>query len=312
MIISASRRTDIPALYSDWFFLRLSEGFAYVRHPMHPRRVYRVSLLPENVDGFVFWTKNPLPMLDRLHLLSAYPYYFQFTLTPYGSDVEANLPSKEDAILPAFLRLAEKVGPERIIWRYDPILLNAKYTPEAHLEAFDRLARRLSGYAKQCTISFLDFYPKIARAVEPLRLFPIPDEAKIRLAGQISAVAAEYGIAVTACAESLDLSAWGVGKACCVDGRIFEQITGMPYKKDKDKGQRPECRCVPSVDIGAYNTCTHGCRYCYANYSATSTRKNAGNFRPDSPLLCGTVSTQDVVTERKAESARLTQISLFE
>ncbi|HHX71703.1 MAG TPA: DUF1848 domain-containing protein [Clostridiales bacterium] len=312
MIISASRRTDIPALYTDWFFNRLSQGFAFVRHPMQPRRISRVSLSPKDVEGIVFWTKNPYPMLNRLDLLSAYPYYFQFTLTPYENHVEANLPSKENVLIPAFLRLSEKIGPGRVIWRYDPILLSRRYTIEAHLEAFNRMARRLAGYTEQCTISFLDYYQKIARAVSSLHLTPILEDTKVQLAKEIAAIARSYGIAVNACAEPLDLSPYGIGKACCIDGRIFGKITGNRYKTGKDKGQRPECLCVPSIDIGAYNTCTNGCRYCYASFNTASTRENARRCNVDSPLLCGTVSELDMIAERKIESALEMQISLWE
>ena len=144
MIVSVSRRTDIPAFYADWFFRRLKEGFVLVRNPMNVHQVSRVRLDAEAAEGFVFWTKNPAPMLDRLHLLQNRAYYFQFTLTSYGLDVETCLPSKGRVLLPAFQRLAEIVGPERVLWRYDPILLNDVYTPEVHLRRFEALAKRLA------------------------------------------------------------------------------------------------------------------------------------------------------------------------
>lgn len=158
MIISASRRTDIPTYYSDWFFNRIKEGFVFVRNPMNAHQISRIDLRPDVVDGIVFWTKNPLPMLDRLDLLKEYTYYFQFTLTSYGEDVESNIPSKSNVIIPSFQRLSDKLGPERVIWRYDPIFLSQKYSIDYHIHYFEMLAKRLSLYTKKCTISFLDYY----------------------------------------------------------------------------------------------------------------------------------------------------------
>ena len=172
MIVSASRRTDIPAFYSRWFFNRLREGYVLVRNPAAPRRISRISLGPEDVDGIVFWTKNPAPMLDKLDLLREYAYYFQFTLTPYGREVESGLPSKNQVILPAFQRLADKVGPERVIWRYDPIFLSRTYTLDHHLRTFEKMARRLAPFTNKCIISFLDYYHDTARKMADLELLP--------------------------------------------------------------------------------------------------------------------------------------------
>ena len=157
MIISASRRTDIPTYYFEWFFNRINDGYVCVRNPMNIHQISKVSLSPEVVDGIVFWTKNPIPMMKRLHELdSRYMYYFQFTLNSYGKDVEANIPSKNDVIIPAFQDLSRMIGAERVIWRYDPIMLTDKYTIDYHVEYFEKIAKRLSGYTKKCIISFVD------------------------------------------------------------------------------------------------------------------------------------------------------------
>ena len=144
MIISASRRTDIPNYYSEWFFNRIKEGYVLVRNPMNISQVSKISLSPDVVDGIVFWTKNPLPILDRLEELREYTYYFQFTLTPYGKDVEPNVPSKNDLIIPSFRKLSERIGKERVVWRYDPILFNDKYTMDYHIKYFKALAAKLT------------------------------------------------------------------------------------------------------------------------------------------------------------------------
>lgn len=164
MILSASRRTDIPNYYSDWFLHRIEEGFVYVRNPMNPHQISKINLSPEVVDCIVFWTKNPKPMLDRLAELKAYSYYFQFTLTGYGTDIEAGVPHKKESIIPTFQSLSGKIGKEKVIWRYDPILFTDKYTPEYHLKAFEQIASALHGYTNKCVISFVDTYVKNKKA----------------------------------------------------------------------------------------------------------------------------------------------------
>lgn len=173
MIISASRRTDIPTYYSEWLFNRLREEYVLVRNPMNAHQISRISLSPDVVDGLVLWTKNPISMLDRLHELEKYNFYFQFTLNSYGKDVEPNIPSKNDTIIPAFIRLSKAVGRDRVIWRYDPILFNADYTMEYHCKFFKKLAAMLSEYTEKCTVSFIDLYKNTARNVQPLhKLYP--------------------------------------------------------------------------------------------------------------------------------------------
>ena len=157
MIISASRRTDIPTYYSDWFLNRVKAGYVYVRNPMNVHQISQISLSPEVVDGIVFWTKNPIPMLDKLDALKDYMYYFHFTLNSYSADVEKNIPSKSKAIIPAFQRLSDLIGPDRVIWRYDPIFLSETYTMDYHVHYFEELAKRLAPYTKNAQSVFLTF-----------------------------------------------------------------------------------------------------------------------------------------------------------
>lgn len=154
MILSASRRTDIPNYYSEWFFNRIREGFVYVRNPMNAQQVSKIDITPKVVDCIVFWTKNPEPMLDRLDELASYKYYFQFTLTGYGKDMECNVPHKKEKMIPIFQELSKKIGTKKVIWRYDPILFTKKYTPEYHLKAFEQIATALQGYTEKCVVSF--------------------------------------------------------------------------------------------------------------------------------------------------------------
>lgn len=307
MIISASRRTDIPAYYSAWFLNRVRAGYVHVRNPMNFHQISKISLTPDVVDGMVFWTKNPLPMLDKLPFFHEYMYYFQFTLTSYGTDVESHVPNKNKVIIPAFQRLSELIGPERVIWRYDPIFLTETYTLAYHIRYFEKLARRLAPYTKRCTISFLDSYKKIEKNMASLGQIVLTPEQQIQLAKDLAEIARDCGLQVDACAEGSALRQLGIAHARCVDNRLLEHLLGCPLDMKKDKNQRAECGCAESVDIGAYNTCSHGCRYCYANYSERSVTANRGKHIPESPLLIGEAGEGDTITERKMLSCKVNQ-----
>lgn len=298
MIISASRRTDIPACYSDWFYQRIREGFVLTRNPMRFHQVSKVILSPEAVDGIVFWTKNPAPMMDRLDELNAYTYYFQFTLTSYGKDIEPYVPVKSSELIPTFLRLSDKIGPERVVWRYDPILLSEKYTVDYHLEYFHEIAKRLMGYTNKCIISFVDRYRNTDTNLGAFGLADMDDDTKRKLVESIYKTAHGFKMAVETCAEEIDLKAYGIGHAKCIDGGLLGKLRGYPLKVSKDKNQRPHCGCDASVDIGMYNTCKNGCRYCYANYNTGALKTAADSHDPSSPLLMGSIGEDDIIKER--------------
>ena len=321
MILSVSRRTDVPNYYSEWFYNRIKEGFVYVQNPMNPRQVSKIVLTPEVVDCIVFWTKNPEPMLSRLPELADYNYYFQFTLTSYGRDVECNVPHKKEKMIPVFKRLSEQIGIRRVIWRYDPILFNKVYTPEYHLKAFSQIAEALNGHADKCVISFVDTYTKNQKAMRDLGVYELGELVREQgdregltlemFSQKLSEIARANRMAIAACAESLNLQHCGITHSCCVDQRLIEEIIGYPLKVKKDKNQRSECGCVESIDIGTYNTCLNGCVYCYANHSPESVRKNCGLYDVNSPLLCGKILTEDKISEREVKSLREEQIRLF-
>lgn len=298
MIISVSRRTDIPACHADWFFRRLQEGFVLVRHPMNPRRVSRVRLSPDVVDGFVFWTKNPLPMLERLSLLKEYAYYFQFTLTPYGRDAEPGLPSKRDVLIPAFRKLSSLLGRHRVIWRYDPVFLSRTYTFEYHVRWFERLAALLAPCTEKCVISFLDFYRDTRSSMASLGLRNFPPEMQENLVGKLADAAHAYGLRVESCAENMDLSRFGIAHGRCVDADLIGRTGNVSLKVNRDGNQRPACGCAQSIDIGAYGSCRQGCLYCYAGAG----RAGEEGQNSDSPLLIGTLHREDVVTDRVMHS----------
>lgn len=312
MILSVSRRTDIPSFYSDWFFNRIKEGYLYVRNPMNPHQVSKINITPELVDCIVFWTKNPEPMLERLEELSDYQYYFQFTLTGYGKDVETNLPHKKEIMIPIFQKLSEKIGSKRVIWRYDPILFSKTYTPEYHLKAFEQIASGLCGYTEKCVISFVDSYAKIQKNMQELGVYE-PDEDKLsEFARELAKIAKNNQMQIASCAEMIDLASYGVEHNCCIDKKLIEEIIGCKLKVQKDKNQRGECGCVESIEVGTYNTCKNGCKYCYANHSPASVAENSRRYDIHSPILCGTITEEDKITERKVSSLKEGQISLFQ
>lgn len=312
MILSVSRRTDIPNYYSEWFFNRLKDEFLYVRNPMNFHQISEIKISPDVVDCIVFWTKNPLPMMERLDELEAYNYYFQFTLTGYGNDVERNLPNKKTSVIPIFQELSNKIGKEKVVWRYDPIFFSNRYNVQYHLKAFRSIAEALSGYTEKCVISFLDIYPKNKKNMDNLLSYDLSDSELREFAKELSNIAKENHIKIGSCAEKIDLDEYGIIHNSCIDKELIEKIIGCKLKINKDKNQRIECGCVESVEVGTYNTCKNGCVYCYANYSAKSVESNFQKYDPLSPLLCGHIEKEDRISTRKVVSLKETQISIFD
>lgn len=281
MIVSASRRTDIPACFSNWFFNRLQAGFWLVRNPYKPSQI--TTVMANDVDAIVFWTKNPEPMLDRLSNLGDIPYYFQFTVTSYAKDIERHLPTKSGSILNTFECLAKLIGPERIIWRYDPVFLNEKYNMAWHKHYFRKIAEILKGMSRRCVFSFIDMYDGIRG--KGMRAPTMTEEKE--LAASFLVDATVNGFSLSSCAESLEMD--GISHSACVDAELLSQIAGRKIGGDfKDPGQRGKCSCAKSVDIGAYGTCRNGCAYCYAMGKGAG-----GKHNPDSPLLFGELSTDE-------------------
>ena len=312
MIISASRRTDIPAFFSDWLMNRIKEGFVLVRNPMNSRQISRVRLDRDVVDCFVFWTKNPQKMLARLSELDemGYKYYFQFTLNPYSHEIEKSLPPKKE-VIDTFKTLSQKIGKDRLIWRYDPILYTDIIDNAYHLEHFEYLSRQLKDSTNKCVISFIDFYKKSRRNLEPVNPLQIDDEQKRSLVDAISKLAAESNLTLEMCAEKLDFSEIGIKNGRCIDDKLVESISGGRITVEKDIHQRDSCGCVTSIDIGSYNSCWHNCLYCYANFNQKTVRKNNSLHNPDSPFLYGNFGENDKITDRKMVSILDSQLSIL-
>ena len=311
MIISASRRTDIPAFFSDWFLKRIEEGYVYVRNPMNARQVSKISLAPEVVDCIVFWSKNPAPMMEKLGRLEGYAHYFQFTLNAYGRDMEANLPPLDER-MDTFRRLSERLGRHRVIWRYDPVIVNGRYPVEWHRERFEYMADRLGDFTEKVTISFIDLYPKIAGSIRGKDVHELSHGQKEALAESFAGIAHAHKLNIDTCAEDIDLDAFGIEHARCIDDGLVSALLGCAMDLGKDKNQRPACGCAESIDIGLYNTCQNGCAYCYANHSPAVRHRNLQAYDPDAPLLCSQLTESDRVTERKMESCRDGQIRFFD
>ena len=302
MIISASRRTDIPSYYSDWFFNRIKEKYVYVRNPINIRQVSKINLSAEFVDCIVFWSKNPEPMIDKLYLIKNYKYYFQFTLTSYGTDIEKNIPSKRKKIFDTFKKLSDKIGSKKVIWRYDPIMITDKYDLDYHKKYFEKIAKTLSGYTERCIISFMDIYSKVKRNMKEIKFYDINKDTNsiIELSKHISEVGKVFNIKIETCAEEIELKDFGIGHAKCIDDKLISEIIGYDINAKKDKNQRLPCGCVESFDIGAYNTCLSKCVYCYANYSESKIKEMVKNYDKNSPILCDVIDrNNDKIVDKK-------------
>lgn len=305
MILSVSRRTDIPAFYSDWFFERIREGFVCVRNPMNPRQISKVKLSPDVVDCIVFWSKNPAPMLNRLGELEGYDFYFQYTLNDYGRETEPYVPPVDERIN-TFITLSEKIGRERVIWRYDPIIFTEAYTPEYHLNSLGKIAARLEGYTEKCVFSLVDIYAsKNSGNLMRMGERKLSSEALDAFLKEMSDIAKRNGLALASCAEDISAEKYGITHNSCIDGALIERITGAKLKSKPD-GQRLHCQCVKCEDIGSYDTCTHGCVYCYANFRPKTVKEKSARYDIYSPMLCDRADElKDRITERPVRSFKL-------
>ncbi len=291
MIISASRRTDIPAFYAEWFVRRVRAGYCEVPNPMNPRQVTRIPLLPAEVDAIIFWTRSPRAMLPRLAELDARElrYYFQFTLCGYGPPIEARNPPTAVAV-DTFRRLSSRLGPDRVIWRYDPLVFSEVATVDFHLRNFESIAGALKGYTHRCVLSIWDHYRKLASRLGDLASQgvhlrqPIREEIA-RLIPHLAEVCAAHGMEIVSCAEEVDLVPYGVKRGKCIDDELIRRLFGIDVCHKKDGTQRPACGCVQSRDIGIYNSCLFGCAYCYATTSFSAAAANHRKHSPDSAVL---------------------------
>lgn len=300
MIVSVSRRTDIPAFYGEWFINRLRAGEVLVRNPLNRKQVSSIPLSRDNVDAFVFWTKDPGPFLQYLPEIEerGFPFYFTITINPYDQSIEGSVPRKKD-ILKSVEELAHRIGPKRIIWRYDPVIFTEELNRAYHLKWFDYLAGRLQGMTEKCVFSFLADYDKISEFVREKGVRRKETGERKIFVGEMAVIAEKRSLVLASCALPEDYGDLGVVANRCVDPELVESLCGYPIKAVKDKSQRKACGCVESRDIGTYNTCLHSCLYCYANRDLVSMKKKAASYDPKSPLLCDVLQGDEKVTSRR-------------
>lgn len=310
MIISASRRTDIPAFYSSWLMNRIRAGYCLVPNPFNAKQISRVSLAQEDVDAFVFWSKNPEPMLNLLDGLTSrgFVYYFQYTLNDYPRTLEPKVPPV-DRRIDTFHQLASRLGPRRVVWRYDPIIITPNTDYNFHATTFERLARLLTGATHRVVISVVDLYRKTNRRMNAhanagfvIAPNAVSSHEMRRLLAHISHVAKTHGIEAFSCAEEHNFTDAGVRPGSCIDRDLIEALGGHVSSR-KDTGQRPACRCVTSRDIGINDTCLHGCSYCYSTSNDELACQRHAQHDPASPVLLG--HSED------PEPTRTKQLKLF-
>jgi len=291
MIISASRRTDIPACYADWFINRIREGYCTVPNPVNPKMISFVSLNPDDVDVIVFWTRNAKPLILKLPELDkrGFRYYFQYTILANPRILDPKTPPIQSSI-ETFKSLSDHLGPERVIWRYDPIIIANQCPSSYHLEKISYIASSLRGYTKRLMISMLDTYHHTEgrmRSLEAkgLRVSLLDGERFHCFIKSIVDIAKANGMEIFSCAEEGGLDRAGVASGKCIDDRLIEKVFNIAVTHKKDPHQRPACGCAVSKDIGMYDTCPFNCVYCYATRNPESAKRNFLKHNPQSPSL---------------------------
>lgn len=310
MIIQTGMRTDIPAFYHEWLINRIKEGFVLVRNPYDPSQVTRYSLSPEVVDLMAFCTKNPAPMLPHMDVLEPYGQYWFVTITPYGKDIEPRVPDKQK-VIEDFKRLSEIVGVDSVGWRYDPIFVDDRHSVDWHIAAFERMAASLSGYTETCVISFIDIYKKVERNFPEARAVALEDRLKVGRA--FIDIAKRYGFTIRPCAEGNELEHYGADCSGCMTVGTYEKAlhARLSVPKQGRNQRNDECACLLGADIGAYDTCGHLCRYCYANANVALVEKNMKRHDPTSPFLVGGSLPGDVIHEARQKSWLDMQMRFF-
>lgn len=297
MIINTGQRTDIPAFYHKWFFNRIKDGYVYVRNPYYPKLVTKYILNPDVVDCICFCTKNPHYMLDRLDEIKHFNQLWFVTITPYGKDIEPNVPNKHQ-VIDDFIKLSNLLGNNKVIWRYDPIFINEKYTIEYHLRAFETMCSKLSTYTQTCIISFIDLYKKVIKNFINVR--EVSDEEKLIIGQKFSIIAKKYNIILKTCCEGDLLTQFGILNEGCQNKKVIENATNLLLEIPKNvKPARELCDCLLGNDIGQYDTCNHCCIYCYANYDKRNVKYNMARHDPSSPILIGYLNEDDEIKEAK-------------
>ena len=299
MIINTGCRTDIPAFYAKWLINRIREGFVLVRNPYYPSQVTKYSLSPDIVDCLAFCTKNPKPMIKYLKELDKYNKYWFVTITPYGKDIEPNVPEKEE-VIESFKELSKKIGANSIGLRYDPIFINMDFDVSKHIQEFEKIVKSLKGYTHDCTISFLDLYEKVKKNARNIK--PPTNEEEIVLAKAFYQIGKQNDMIIHSCCEKTYLSKYGIDISGCMSQDIIEKSIHNSLNPLKTKKLREGCNCLMGNDIGSYNSCGHLCKYCYANYNEELVKQNMKKHNENSPFLIGDYEKEDKIHLAKQNS----------
>ena len=311
MIINTGMRTDIPAFYSNWLLNRIKEGYVYVRNPYYKNQVTKYSLDPKVVDCLAFCTKNPHPLISHFFELDKFKQFWFVTITPYGKDIEPNVPDKKQ-VINDFKKLSEHLGKNAVAVRYDPIFINEKFDVSMHIKCFEKLLNELKGYTEDCTISFLDMYEKVKRNAPDLR--PPTEKEQIQIARAFSKIGKQNNIRVHSCCEKSFLKDYGLDITGCMSKEIVEKAIKNKLITPKNNSKREGCDCLLGNDIGEYNTCGHLCKYCYANANTSLVKENMKKHIPTSPFLIGGNEKGDEIHNAKQKSWKINideQISLI-
>lgn len=300
MIINTGGRTDTVNYYSDWLLKRFEEGYVYSRNPLFPNHITKYRLDPSVVDCVVFCSKNYQPILSRLHWITdRFNVFCHYTITAYGRDIEPNVPGIDQSIA-TLIELSGLVGRERVAWRYDPVLLTGTYTVAKHLETFDYMAARIAPYVGFCIFSFVEMYKRLDTYMP--ELIPLIADGKQELVEGMGRIAARYGVWLQTCGTLENYERYGIHISGCMTTTNLGKVLGCRFRKMAHKGTRIGCQCMPSRDIGAYNTCLNGCKYCYANKNPELAAENYKLHDPASPLLIGHVEPTDIIQEGSQKS----------
>ena len=299
MILNTGLRTDIPGFFSEWFYNRIDEGFVYVRNPYAKNQIYSYRLDPELIDCIIFTTKNPRPMFRNLEKIDKFNQYWHITITPYGKEIEPNVPPV-DEVIDSFKFLSERLGKEKVTLRYDPIFISEKYSLEKHIESFDYILDSLSDYTTEAIISFIDLYEKTKRNFPNAK--EVTQDERLRIGEEFAKIGEKYNIKVKTCAEGTELERFGIDSSGCMTKEVIEKAINKNLDIPKQKARNGQCYCLLNNDIGEYNTCNHGCLYCYANSNKRLVKRNLKLHDPKSPILIGEIKEDDIIIERKQES----------
>ena len=306
MIIDTGNRTDIPAFYSEWFMNRIREGYVMVRNPYSPEQVSRYRLDPEVVDALMFCSKNPEPMVKYLDELSKFKMIWFVTITPYGKGIEPGVPDKRK-VIESFKKISDKVGLQAMSWRYDPIFISETYSVDYHIDAFERMAAELEGYTERVVISFIDLFEKTKKNFPEAR--EVIREERFALAKAFAEIGKKHNMTIRSCLEGVELAQFGIDVSGCMSQQVIEEAIGAKMIIPASR-HILDCNCFMGNDIGAYNSCAHFCKYCYANYDREAVIANMKKHDPKSPFLIGNSMPLDRVNEPEQKSYITNQLEM--